>query len=253
MKISIITTATNPEQRMDPFAEAMACYHDLADEVIVTGQDWPEEFEWDHIGKTFQEGYEQATGDWVIRMDLDYLFHHRDLMRIRKALENHANEPAMSFWKYQFLLVDRYQIKARPVIAMNKGMFDIKLNGGGDLCQPTLNGELLHPDKVTETKVPIYNYDFSFKTAELIRGDFGRFSRAWEKTFKNRELGGPDNESAFDYFKEMMVGRFSGRGHEKIALDEHPVYIQDRIKAMTPDLFGHSMFGWVGETAGYFV
>ena len=29
----------------------------IADEVvIVVGADWPEEFEWDHIGKTFQRG-----------------------------------------------------------------------------------------------------------------------------------------------------------------------------------------------------
>ena len=39
--------------------EAFECYRDLADEVIIVGEDWPYEFEWSHIGKTFQKGYEK--------------------------------------------------------------------------------------------------------------------------------------------------------------------------------------------------
>ena len=38
MKISIATTYTNPDERQDPWKEAMACYEDFADEVIVTGK-----------------------------------------------------------------------------------------------------------------------------------------------------------------------------------------------------------------------
>ena len=63
-----------PDERMDPWKEALNCYKDFADEVIITGQDWPEEFTWDHIGKTFQQGLEKSSGDWCIRMDLDYFF-----------------------------------------------------------------------------------------------------------------------------------------------------------------------------------
>jgi len=32
-KLSIATTYTNPEERMDPWKEALTCYNDLADEV----------------------------------------------------------------------------------------------------------------------------------------------------------------------------------------------------------------------------
>ena len=31
-KLSIATSYTNPEERMDPWKEALACYEDLADE-----------------------------------------------------------------------------------------------------------------------------------------------------------------------------------------------------------------------------
>lgn len=40
---------TNPQERMDPFKEALNCYEDFADEVIQVGDDWPEEFSFDYI------------------------------------------------------------------------------------------------------------------------------------------------------------------------------------------------------------
>ena len=87
MNLSIFTSMTNPEERMDPWKEAMSCYGDLADEVIITGEDWPENFKWDHIGKVFHEGFEKSTGDWGIRMDIDYLFHENDFEYIRDFLK----------------------------------------------------------------------------------------------------------------------------------------------------------------------
>ena len=77
---------TDPEARQDPWKEALACYEDLADEVIVVGEDWPDTFSWPYIGQTFQKGLEKSTGDWAIRMDLDYFFHEKDFEYIRKFL-----------------------------------------------------------------------------------------------------------------------------------------------------------------------
>ena len=37
---------TNPEERQDPWKEALNCYEDFADEVITVEEDWPEEFSW---------------------------------------------------------------------------------------------------------------------------------------------------------------------------------------------------------------
>ena len=282
MKLTIFTTMTEPTKRQDAWKEAVNSYLDLADEVLLVIGDkdlwhsedskeivstwnkhprikvmyhvWDEEFNWSFIGEQFQRGYEAAEGDWVIRADLDYIFHEKDIDRIRTMLNLIGDAPAASFWKYQFLLVDRYQIKSRPVIAMNKLKYGdrIKLNGGGDLCQPTLDGELITSESVPEIKCPIYNYDFCFKSEKIIRKDFQRFSRAWFKTFGEYTIGGPDEESAFQYFKQMMVGRFLGRGHEQIDLSAHPRYIQERIKHLESDRFGYSMFGWVGETAKYY-
>jgi hypothetical protein len=282
-KLSIFTTITNPFERMDPYLEAIESYLDLADEVVIMNGDhsehlphfhrifgkldksdkikvvtryWPDEFPWEFIGQQFQRGYDACTGDWVIRADLDYIFHERDMGKIRTFLEIlSANDtPAASFWKYQFLLVDGYQIKSRPVIAINKRKFGnrIKLNGGGDLCAPTLDGYELTSDMVPEIRCPIYNYDFCFKTQGVVAQDFSRFTRAWNRHFGDWPFGGPTPEMALQGFKEMMLGRFTGRERQHIALEKHPKYIQDTIRNMTPEMFGHSLWGMVDQTADYF-
>ena len=44
---------TNPEERMDPWKEAINCYENYADEVVIVGDDFEEEFTWSDIGKMF--------------------------------------------------------------------------------------------------------------------------------------------------------------------------------------------------------
>lgn len=253
MKLSIFTTATDPYQRLDPYHEAMASYQDIADEIVEVGKDWPKEFKWDYIGQQFQNAYEMCTGDWVIHADLDYIFHENDIDRIRKTLELNSQQPAMSFFKYQFVLIDRYTLKSHVVIAVNRGRFKhrIRFNSGGDLCQPSLDGLELEPADVPSARIPFYNYDFSFKTESVIRNDFGRFARAWGRQFGDYKIGGPDDESAFRYFLDMQLGRFHGRDHRQIALADHPKYITNRIGTMKPDQFGYSLFGHT-QPASYF-
>lgn len=140
MKLSIFTTETTPIIRGDLFWQSVSCYLELSDELVrIEGRndsaghnpeyekvivcEWPQEFSWEFIGQQFQRGYEACTGDWVIHADLDFIFHERDYDAIRKACENAGDAPALSFWKYQFILPDRYILKSRLVIAVNKGKY----------------------------------------------------------------------------------------------------------------------------------
>ena len=84
--------------------------------------------------------------------------------------------PTVTFPKYQIFTPDKYHIKANMCIALNKRMFpNIKMNGGGDLCQPTLNNLLLKPSDFPLIKIPIWNYDSVFKTKNIISKDRARF------------------------------------------------------------------------------
>lgn len=268
IKLSVFTTITNPTNRGDNWKDALTCYGDLADEVIIINggesigrinayignanvkmldHQWEQEFDWPFIGQQFQRGYEAATGDWVIHADIDFLFHEQDFDLIRQAMEQHPDSPALSFWKYQFILPDRYNLKSRLVIAVNKKRYGdrIKFDSGGDLCQPSLDGKEIKPDYVDEARVPLYNYEKIIKTSEQVTDDCGRMARAWHRHFKDYRLG-YDDESAFDEWVKMMKGRFA-KPQEHIKLSSHPKYIQETIKSLTPDQFGYNGFGLFGE------
>jgi len=264
MKLSIFTTVTNPLDRGDAFNEAMACYPQLADEVVyvdgtlsenlislktkVVGSKWPQEFSWEFIGQQFQRGYEACTGDWVIHADLDFIFHERDYRAIRMACENNPDAPALSFWKFQFILPDRYNLKSRLVVAVNKKKYGdrIRFDSGGDLCQPSLDGEYIKPSDVPEAGIPIYNYDFLTKTREQVTDDVGRMDRAYERHF-GKWLYSKDGteESAYKGWLEMVIGR-SNRPSKKLKLSDHPKVMQETIKNLTPEMWGYSGHGKLG-------
>jgi hypothetical protein len=269
MKLSIFTTASWPKERGDNPKPAIQSYLDLADETVIidgaTGYStglfykayredsekkhqlllyqWPREFSWEFIGQQFQQGYEAATGDWVIHADLDFIFHERDFDSIRQACQKYNNAPALSFWKYQFILPDRYNLKSRLVIAVNKGRFGsrIRFDSGGDLCQPSLDGKELTPNLVPEARVAFYNYEKPIKTIDQVTEDVERMDRAYQRHF-GRPLYSNDERSAFEGWMKMAIGRLT-KPQKKIALAEHPKYIQKTIGNLKPSQFGYDNFG----------
>lgn len=275
MKLSIFTTQTNSIYRGDTLNQSMDCYTDLADEVVmVNGGDsrkemakwrfiddlshyeykeiesqWPQEFDWPVIGQQFQRGYEACTGDVVIHADLDFIWHEKDFFTIRQAaqtmLDNHY--PAMSMWKYQFILPDRYNLKSRLVVMVNKRDFGdrIKFDSGKDLCQPSLDGKELSPNDVAEARVAIYNYEKLLKTKDQISEDQGRMERAWHRHFGEYQMGSDGtNEGALERWIRAQEGKFK-KPQQAVKYKDHPKYIKETIKNLTPDQFGYSGFGMI--------
>lgn len=261
MKLSIFTTMSEPDRRGDAYNEALDCYSELADEIVLVNgdtkrialtpggwhlvyQEWPQEFSWEFIGQQFQRGYEACTGDWVIHADLDFIFHETDFQSIREAFEAHPDAPALSFYKYQFIQPDEYNLKSRLVIAVNKGKYGdrIRFDSGGDLCQPSLDGKELKPEDVPESKLAFYNYEKLIKTEAQIRDDVGRMARAWQRHFGTYKLGGPDDESAWQAWLRMVQGRYS-KPQTPFAFDNHPKYVKEVIRNLTPQQWGGGGFG----------
>ena len=246
INIGIFTTVTNAKKRGDNPDISLKCYEDLADDLVVIDgkKTWPDEFTWPLIGQHFQKGYEQLKTDWVIHADLDFIFHERDYGRIRQALKDYPKSPAVSFYKWQFILPDRYNLKSRLVIAVNKGVFGdrIKFNGGGDLCQPTLDGVDMNLDEIPQAGVPFYNYEKLTKESYQIADDVGRMDRAYFRHFGKYMYGQGDDLSAFDGWLHMAKGRFN-KPQKHIGLHEHPKVIQNTIEMLTPLQFGYDGFG----------
>ncbi len=256
MKLSIFTTYTNPEERGDPWKEALSCYESIADEIIVTGSNWPYEFKWEQIGKTFQEGLEKSTGDWSLRMDIDYFIHEKDFKKLNYLLIKYKNFPVVSFPQYQFFTSNRFDVKTRLCIAVNKKFKqDIKLNGGGDLCLVTFKNKLVDPKKVPSMEIPIYQYDSMFRTKDMIAKDRSRFARAWHKQFRTfGDRGGPDNKSAYEAWYEDIKRKYP-RHINKIDFKKHPRFIKDKLLNLDKEQFGYDAFGlkenWKFNTSLY--
>lgn len=268
MKLSIFTTVTAPKARGDLWEQSLKCYRDLADEVqVVDGKPnnktndglhiwvdkpktevlfhkWPEEFSWEFIGQQFQRGYEACTGDWVIHADLDFIFHEKDFEAIRQNIEVYNDEPAFTMLKRQFILPDRFNLKSRLVVAVNKGKFGdrIRFDSGGDLCQPSLDGRYIQPGSVPDVSIPIWNYEKLLKTEAQIKDDVGRMARAWQAHFGEYKLGGPDDESAYKEWLQMVKGRFQ-KPSERVSLESHPKYLQETIKSLKPEQWGYDGLG----------
>lgn len=128
-------------------------------------------------------------------------------------------------------------------VAINKKEFpNIKLNGGGDLCLPTLNGKLLNPFKYPISKYPIYQYDSMFRTKEIISNDRARFARAWHREFQSwGNRGGGTPEEAFTAWIKMIEERLSSHIY-KFNIKNHPKYISSKINKLSDEQFGHNMF-----------
>lgn len=266
--ISSFITITDPIERADPFLQCIESASGFSDEIVVVdgskyprmrpgmhevgdkwaiqvNSHWPREFKWDLIGNKFQEGYEAATQQWVFHLDADFIFHERDYVGIIQALKGFPNTPAISFYKWQFILPDRYNLKSRLILAVNKGVYGdrIRFNGGGDLCQPTLNGVDLDLDKMPQSGIPFYNYEHILKTKDQIVDDIERMDRAYHRHF-GKWLYSNNGNNAYAGWYEMVAGRFQ-KPSKGIRLDEHPFVMQDTIRSLRPDQFGYSGFGLI--------
>jgi len=278
-KLSIFCTITNPIERQDAYMEAIESYLAIADEVVVVDGGsidgsyenialssaeiknyiWPKEWEWEQLPRSLNVGLKACTGDWVIKADIDYIFHEKDRSELKRQLESLGDFPVANFYKWQFLLVDRYTLKARCPIAINRRMFPKiwfgkPTNGPSDWCQPIMTkkkhwkedevpeGILIDKNLCPDVTVPFYNYDFSFKSAEVIKEDFFRFAKAYYKATGNN-WGYESEDHAWEFWMKMMKGRLT-RPAEIIRLENHPKAIQDKIKNITPDQFGYAGFNF---------
>ena len=244
MKLSVFTSMTDPESRNDPYKEALECYEDFADELVIVGEDWPYEFKFDKIGQIFQEGFEKSTGDWVIRMDIDYFVHEKQIQKLKNNLIKYKEYPGVVFPQYQFFVPTKYSYHTNLCLAVNKTKFpDIKLNGGTDKILPTINNKILNFKKLPWLDVPIWQYDGIFRTKNIIAEDRARFARAWHRYSNNYDKrGGPTKELAYDAWFNFQKTRFKNHIFN-VNIQDHPKYIKERLKDLKENQFGYSAFG----------
>jgi glycosyltransferase involved in cell wall biosynthesis len=274
MKVSIIVCVGNEKETVDTrdpnWKAAIESYGEFADEIIVVDgsctlksgngltvihSPWPWDWSWEELPKHLNEGLKASTGDWVIRCDIDYIFHENDIPLIRKRLALRGLVPIGTFHKNSFITRDGYYVKGSVPMAINKGQFGDKIQFGKaenmrtDLCYPIYTKGIsddgipygrFREEAMVPVRLPFYNYDYTFKTKEETRREFWRFSQAYYRYFKEWRFGSTEEES-FEYFVNMMKMRLE-RNVRSITVEEHPQFIKKAVREMTPDMFGYN--GW---------
>lgn len=293
MKLSILTTITNPDKREDRWIEAIECYKDLADEVVVVNggepstQDlrdsiapkiklvdvpWPDNWNWVEYPRHMNAGLKACTGDWILRLDIDQLIHEKNFAAVRNGLEKcPADCMVATFQKMSFVYNKKYFQKGAQGIAFRNApnvVLGKDLDNRTDLCFPIrqtgvevvyhsmmVDGNRVEGSTVLyelpigkalqtfKTGVQYLNYDYFFKTQEVMREQFWRSSQAYYRYYHEWPFGGTEEE-AFKVFLSMEKGRYE-RSPYTYTLDDHPKYVRKLVEELKPEQFGFNGWGLV--------
>ena len=274
MKISIITTVTDPDKRMDAWREAMNNYLDFADEVIVVNGGaplilkpplreillpWPDDWSWEELPKHLNAGLQQATGDWVIKLDIDQFIHEANFEELRYKL-NELDDRKMavgSLMKVNVYFQGKYAKTGGLNIAINKKRFDDAVFGKDiniktDLCEPIkFTGE--YDDKgvpvgigfrdglLGNTGINCWNFSYAFKTKEVCKDIFYRQALAYERYF-GKAVWGKTREGCWNRLINAYKAVVQRGLKQAEDFNIFPKYIRDTYANLKPEQFGYN--GW---------
>lgn len=285
MKLSIFTLLGNigntPDYWQYAWREALECYLELADEVVVVfggendyiksdkahevrdntfirfiDQPWPYNFHWSEIAKHFNAGYEACTGDWVLKMDIDYFIHENQFETLRKYLEigTAENHPALALNKFTIMNRDRAYTKVQAPFAINKKLMKDSVAFGKATDEPHnawgypimkrgFDEEIGLPygtllKQARHTDINLWNYDNCFRDKERTAEHFLRFSQARIKAGFKPEWG-TTKEEALQKFAVQAMSRLwkTDSNYQPLTENSHPKWIKDRVKNLTSEQF----------------
>jgi len=238
---------------------------------------WSYEWKYDIMGRNFQRGFDECTGDWVIKFDSDYILHEAYVTKTRQGLE-YCDKNNFLFAiqnRLNFILIDRYFQKTWGLFAVNKTKL-IKEHPtarmGCDLKQTAINWEFVEKgewqdgiyigdlfrtsENSYKVSTQLWNYDHAFMTKERLMERRLRHFEAEIKQFGLHIYGIDSYEKEYPYELYLNICKryFKKFPMTPIEISHHPIYIQDRIKQMNRQQFGYSGFDLIqGEKSAYLI
>lgn len=219
---------------------------------------WEYDFNWIELPLHLNAGLDECTSDWIVRFDIDYVFRENVDLKLRDVIDRVGDKVALTMQKFSTVLVNRVYQKGPCLMVFRreaKLRFGMALDKPTDLCEPiTWDGDLyktsefkkvpvgmsIDPKKIERTRCEFVNYDYTFKTQGFTRSEFLRFSRAFERFYGSTKWGHTEEES-LSKFVSMMRERLEKCPYNYDVM-AHPVYVRERVKAITPEQFGYN--GW---------
>lgn len=272
MKTSIILLTANPTEKQYAWKESIASYCDLADEVLISNggeEDLkpyipskvkifsnpdPKVWNWAEHAKRLNTLLDEASGDWILKVDIDWVFHENEMVKIRKQLLSVKHSIA-TFQKMTVYPMCKYIQKGEVPIAI-KGSekhkirfgrdhnrytdltYPIWWNNGSD-NQGVPLGRFMDRNEWGRTGCEFWNFDYTFKTKEIAGKMFLRMSQSHREYFGKSKWGSTEEESLSIFIRGMKHKVQSASNLDIVRL---PKYIKNRIENIKEEEFGHS--GW---------
>lgn len=284
MKISVFTCIWNPEYWCFPYEEALKSYLELADEVIVVDGGstdgslkkikeisdkirivsllWPAEYLQREFPLHLNWGFRECLGDWAIKFDIDFVLHDFDAVAFRRKLSAVNENPDIwlaAFHRYN--IFNRFEGIEKDCLpwAIHKKFTKEKILFGidrrhqfPDWSQAVIVekfrdnvpiGYTHFGSRIIRLGNPIYNYDCTFRTKEKCKLWFQRAARAYLKE-TGHPVYGENDEMAWEMWKNIRYKQKKRMEKIPLKIEDHPIFIQNKIKNMTPNMWGHSNWSW---------
>lgn len=235
--------------------------------------EWPQpRWSLHELPKHLNAGLETARtlgADWIIKFDADCFIHENEAKKLRDRLvaELNTDTEVMTVEKIQLIIPQRGAKRHKSPIcikAKSKICYGINKDHYTDLCSPILwdQTSMFSADDKPEHAIPIgvdvpesvtkstgvhfWNYGYMFKTYDravellyhfnLAHADFWGFG--W---YKERPADITEQETIENHLR-MTAGRLE-KHNKTFVIGEHPAHIRQKIKDLTKDQFGHSLWG----------
>lgn len=222
---------------------------------------WPEDYTQKEFPIHLNAGLEACTGDWAMKLDIDHIIHDQSIQKIREQLEVGTSQMFLTIGK--LTVIDRFHatLKSKLPIIINRihdvgkdiryGLDEAEIyndwswpvipNGyyQGDRRIPI--GTALEEDPLAYIREEFWNYDYFFRTKDISKRLFARAAKGyWKQTGK--ALWGATDEQSWQIFINQSEAR-KAKDMREIKVKDHPKYIQDRVKDLSPECFGFDHWG----------
>lgn len=225
---------------------------------------WPfENWHWAELPKHLNYALSKCNNqsDWFVKFDIDYFFHEKDRNRLYEQLKEAKSRRKVlaTFDKYQLIKPLCYYHKGQVPLCINSDYADICFgacaNKVTDWCYPIAKyrnkhikemsyllpfGTDIDSDDIYNTGIPVYNFDYTFKTIDVIESIQWEFAIAWNKAFGDWKLG-DSKQAALKSFMDRTMHKIKVSDRYIHSTLDLPSTIRSQVLNISEGQLGHDI------------
>jgi len=314
MKISAFCLVTNATKFGYPFIESIKSWAKAVDEVVIVDggstddtvklieeigdskiriiQDedckWEDEWFYSRMGKNFNRGYHECTGDIVIKFDVDYVLHDsaysdNPQINLRANCQRAVDQGKLTvaFIRWNLMTVDKHFYKRQKTLGVNRiacKQRSVMPEYGLDIKRWSWGYEPIVVEREENgikfgtligtignffgSNIRVFNYGFAFSTKEQVEWvrTRHRLAEIRQKRMKYKHIEQPIVETE-EQIKKNVGGSlkqhiknclaYSKRPQMMVNLEAHPRIMHDKIRNLKPEQQGYDFWGCMDKSKYY--